>query len=549
MRLRTHVLALLLPFVLLSCSERKGNAYNPALLALERALDKTPESTAAEVLRTDTLAMDEADKALYNFLLIKARALAPDAMPGPRDEPVLPLAHFEARNDSARLCRIYFYMGRIYVRNYAFFRGNNSYRQAEKFAGSDRRMLAAIKIGEAHIYRFKMMHDDEEKCLQEAYALASSLNDSILMADAMHELAEVHIAKGDLPLAEERLRGALALLPHHPERLAECHKDMGRVYMGMDQLDEALRSLDLAQEEAQTEEMKRDCGIIRGYICLKMHRLKEAGHFFQENVEKLPLMERHKVFFQMARLKREEGDLQAAWDYAQRSIASRDSMAEDSKTGYISNLNAFQEHERQQKRIERMNAELAHMELTFYRLATALSLVLVVSASLIFHFKHSKRKVEVALKEKELAVARLQNSRWESEVKYLREKHEREVAEIESLNQTLEYYKRLNALTVPILMKSRNSQGSVHLQEEEWDIIVQNADACFNHFTHRLKEAFPDLTEEEIRFICLLKMEFPIASLSEVYHIAKGSISRKKMRLKEKMHIEDTTLDDFIRQF
>ena len=64
-----------------------------------------------------------------------------------------------------------------------------------------------------------------------------------------------------------------------------------------------------------------------------------------------------------------------------------------------------------------------------------------------------------------------------------------------------------------------------------------------------LKKRFPDLTLDEIRFACLLKMEFPIASLSEVYHIAKGSISRKKMRLKEKMHIEDTTLDDFIRQF
>ena len=189
------------------------------------------------------------------------------------------------------------------------------------------------------------------------------------------------------------------------------------------------------------------------------------------------------------------------------------------------------------------------MELTLYRLATALSLVLVVSISLFFHFKHTQKKVEMALKEKELDMARLQNSRWESEVKYLREKHEREAAEIESLNQTLEYYKRLNALTVPILAKSRNSQGALHLGEEEWDIIMQNADACFNHFTRRLKEAFPDLTEEEIRFICLLKMEFPIASLSEVYHIAKGSISRKKMRLKEKMHIEDTTLDDFIRQF
>lgn len=36
---------------------------------------------------------------------------------------------------------------------------------------------------------------------------------------------------------------------------------------------------------------------------------------------------------------------------------------------------------------------------------------------------------------------------------------------------------------------------------------------------------------------------------SEIYHIAKGSISRKKMRLKEKMQIENMTLDDFIKQF
>lgn len=547
--MRKQLLALVLPAGLLSCSDREATPYSPALLALERALDQDPETAAAEVERTDTLTMDEADKALRRFLQIKARALAPGTLPAQRTEPEPPEAHFEALKDSARLCRLYFYMGRIHAGNYAFFRANNSYRQAEKFAGSDIRMLSAIKIGEAHIYRFKMMHDDEEKCLQEAYALARRLNDSTLMADAMHELAEVHIAEGNFPLAEEKLHRALALLPHDPGRRAECHKDLGRTNMAMNRLEEALRFLDLAQEEAGDETMERSCNTIRGYVYLKMHRLEEAGRCFMKDVQKLPLLERHKVFFQMARLKREEGDLQAAWDYAERSVASRDSMAENSKTGYISNLNAFQEHERQQKKIELMNAELARMELTFYRLATALSLVLVVSISLFFHFKHTQKKVEMALKEKELDMARLQNSRWESEVKYLREKHEREAAEIESLNQMLEYYKRLNALTVPILAKSRNSQGALHLGEEEWDIIMQNADACFNHFTRRLKEAFPDLTEEEIRFICLLKMEFPIASLSEVYHIAKGSISRKKMRLKEKMHIEDTTLDDFIRQF
>lgn len=175
--------------------------------------------------------------------------------------------------------------------------------------------------------------------------------------------------------------------------------------------------------------------------------------------------------------------------------------------------------------------------------------MLFLGAFIVFRIKQAKKKVEVSLKEKDLDMVQLQNSLRETEIKYLKEKHDREAIEIELLNQSVEYYKRLNALTVPILMKSRNSQGAMHLKKEEWDIIMQNTDACFNDFTLRLKNTYPQLTLEEVRFACLLKMELSLSLLSEVYHIAKGSISRKKMRLKEKMQIENTTLDDFIKQF
>ena len=40
-----------------------------------------------------------------------------------------------------------------------------------------------------------------------------------------------------------------------------------------------------------------------------------------------------------------------------------------------------------------------------------------------------------------------------------------------------------------------------------------------------------------------------MSSLSEIYHIAKASISRKKMRLKEKMKIENSSFDEFISVF
>ena len=193
----------------------------------------------------------------------------------------------------------------------------------------------------------------------------------------------------------------------------------------------------------------------------------------------------------MSLMKKEKKEFQAAYEYAEKSIRCRDSLEMNNKVGYISNLNAFQEHERQRKRIDQMNMELSERELAYYRLAIILSLLLILVISFVFRVKHAKKKVELLLKEKKLAVVKLRNSRREAEIKYLHERHERESIEIDSLNQSLEYYKRLNALTVPILMKSQNSQGAMHLKKEEWDIIIQNTNACFNDFTFRLKEADP----------------------------------------------------------
>ena len=44
-------------------------------------------------------------------------------------------------------------------------------------------------------------------------------------------------------------------------------------------------------------------------------------------------------------------------------------------------------------------------------------------------------------------------------------------------------------------------------------------------------------------------MELPLAVLADIYHIAKGSISRRKMRLKEKLGVADGSFDEFIAGF
>lgn len=162
-----------------------------------------------------------------------------------------------------------------------------------------------------------------------------------------------------------------------------------------------------------------------------------------EGVDRLSLKEKQEVYHKMSLLKKEENDFRAACEYAEKSIACRDSLEADNKTEYISNMNAFQEHERQQQRIARMNRELSEQELSYYRLPVLL--LLFLGAFIVFRIKQAKKKVEVSLKEKELDMVQLQNSLRETEIKYLKEKHDREAIEIELLNQSVEYYKRLNA--------------------------------------------------------------------------------------------------------
>ena len=123
----------------------------------------------------------------------------------------------------------------------------------------------------------------------------------------------------------------------------------------------------------------------------------------------------------MSLMKKEKKEFQAAYEYAEKSIRCRDSLEMNNKVGYISNLNAFQEHERQRKRIDQMNMELSERELAYYRLAIILSLLLILVISFVFRVKHAKKKVELLLKEKKLAVVKLRNSRREAEIKYLHE--------------------------------------------------------------------------------------------------------------------------------
>ena len=46
---------------------------------------------------------------------------------------------------------------------------------------------------------------------------------------------------------------------------------------------------------------------------------------------------------------------------------------------------------------------------------------------------------------------------------------------------------------------------------------------------------------------CLVRMNLSLQSLDDIYCISKNSVSRRKLRMKEKMELaEETTLDEYL---
>ena len=207
----------------------------------------------------------------------------------------------------------------------------------------------------------------EEECLQQALHIAVLLKDSVLTAEALHELAKLHLTENNYSESDNYLRRALQLLPSRKSALrAEYYKDLGKIYLAMNKLDSALYYVDIALQNDSSFNFKLSCNLIQGNIFLKMHRLNDAERILMRDIDKLPLNWKRDTYYKMSLLKDAEKDYQTAFLYAKKSIGCRDSLDMNNKIGYISNLNAFQEHEGQQRRIAQMNMELSEQELSYY---------------------------------------------------------------------------------------------------------------------------------------------------------------------------------------
>lgn len=149
--------------------------------------------------------------------------------------------------------------------------------------------------------------------------------------------------------------------------------------------------------------------------------------------------------------------------------------------------------------------------------------------------------------------AKLEFATEEHERELQKKKYEEEIRRKEIQLSTMRSY-ILNKISIAEkLDKIRdNREKSVPLSDGDWNEIRLFVNSVECDFVTRLKEKNPELSEDDINFMVLLRLRMPSKAMALIYGISEKSIRQKLFVYKRKVGIEDKkdlSLRTFIERF
>lgn len=75
-----------------------------------------------------------------------------------------------------------------------------------------------------------------------------------------------------------------------------------------------------------------------------------------------------------------------------------------------------------------------------------------------------------------------------------------------------------------------------YIEDSRWPEIIHAVNQVFDGFSYRLHVDYPSLTEEDIRYACLIKLRLSTSVIASLTGISPSSVTKRKQRIKEKIN-------------
>lgn len=280
-----------------------------------------------------------------------------------------------------------------------------------------------------------------------------------------------------------------------------------------------------------------------------------------------------KVLQSLIDLKKQQGQYEKALEFeSQKGLIKEQINAYDRRKA-LENLEVKFKISEKDRQLALVQKEKDVAYLTNYLLGVCLAALLIIGFAVIVFLRRINNRNKMLLITKEQLVIAVEKQKELKEQQYITElqvvAEQKKLKEAQLQNEIEFKESQLSALTLQMLQKNElllelkqqletdNSltkdvglnkiinKGLNH--DKEWSDFNQHFESVNKNFYNRLKQAYPDISPNDLRICALIKLNLSIKEMAGILNISPDSVKTARYRLRKKLQLNtEDNLTDFI---
>ncbi|HTB30697.1 MAG TPA: tetratricopeptide repeat protein [Bacteroidia bacterium] len=422
-----------------------------------------------------------------------------------------------------------------------------------------------------NIYYYQMNYSNALEYDLKALAAAREIGDKEGIATNLGNIANIYFDQKKLSEALDYYSKALAMSQELGDKggVAINMANMGNIYYAQGDYEKALeyhnKALSISREMGDKSEMG---GIFTdlGRTSIKQKNFKQAKMFLDSSLyisQKIGDKKREESAFSVfAMLDSATGNFKTAFEDYKTFTLYHDSLINKEDIKKITQLEVSYQFEKredsihgEQEKTDIIETARSNRKSIITYSSILIALLTAILAIVLINRQQIKRKKDKALfeqdlilSEKEKDLLKLERQRMEDELKNSQNMLNDFTQNMVEKNKLLEEFKiDLEKLTI-LKSKEIDEARVEHLEhlnkvtiltEDDWTKFKNLFEQVYKGFFIRLKEKLPDLTQAEIRLVCLTKLNLDTKQMAGILGVSFATIRQSRYRMRKKLGLSE----------
>lgn len=560
-----NTLYLFVSLFLLSFYACKENAYPQVLLLADNLTNSNPDSAVSLLcsIKDDMSAQSEETQMYYRLLCVKADDKA--YIPLTSENRILPVLHYYIKKDDTRhLPEAYFYAGRTYRDLGDAPQALDYFDKALDVLGDDSccelRSLIHSQMG--RIFSEQGLWNEARKVYSQAYRWSVLEKDSISMIYDLRDLASTYcdVEGIDSSLLYYQEAYDLASALNNPRIMSMVQSQIGKVYVQMGKYDLVKKILQPSLKTT-VDRIKSGVYSITADWYYKMGNRDSASYYYNKLLGFGTLYALTDAHWRLAELALEEGKIQVAKGHLEQYMEKLDSVRKFIDSETIREINSLYNYSLRESENSCLKAENKQEQIyLFYSMTGGV----VMSLCFFTYFQYSRRK-HAQFNLQLLRLKRIEEEQYKKSALFIEEnkRKQEELTQllrdgaypaqqkelIEQQKRSLYYAGKQAEFGLQEREKARrmlldsdickyfkeicNEEKDTHLPPEKWNLLEQTVNTAYKDFTEKLFRICK-LSRHELHICLLIKIDILPKDMARLTDRSRESITSVRRRLYEK---------------